>query len=97
MRQDRLLEIVGRIYQRPEIWDQHCYMNECDTAFCVAGHAQNDSGYGPNIDHWKVRLRTVRSDAINWLDLGEDEAHWLFGGDRTLPELIHFATTGKRP
>lgn len=90
MRQDRLLEIVGRIYQRPETWDQHVY--HCDTSHCVAGHAQIDAGkYCPGT--W----RSAWPDAVEWLELSKEQAGWLFDFDRTLPELIHFATTGRRP
>lgn len=89
MRQDRLLEIVGRIYQRPETWNQDVYHSDCGTAHCVAGHAQNDM-------RGAQRCSTVDAfnDARIWLDISREEAWWLFYSYRTLDDLIRAAITG---
>ncbi len=87
MRQDRLLEIVGRIYQRPETWDQTVYHSACGTAHCVAGHAQVDSG----VD---VRTGSTWPDAEMWLELDAGEAGGLFSPNRILEDLLRAAITG---
>lgn len=85
MRQDRLLEIVGRIYQRPETWSQDVW--HCGTRHCVAGHAQNDMrGY--------ACTGIAYSDGKEWLQLTEREAQWLFYGDPSLEEIIRAAISG---
>lgn len=90
MRQDRLLEIVGRIYQRPETWNQNVYHTEteCGTAHCVAGHAEVDAG--EYMGTMYIR-RTTWSSAVRYLDLNENQASWLFDPDRKLEEIIAFA------
>jgi hypothetical protein len=91
MRQDRLLEIVGRIYQRPETWDQEMY--HCGSAHCVAGHAQNDM-YGRIFTSGIFTSGFAFADGRIWLDLGRQEAEWLFDPVRTLDDLIRAAITG---
>ena len=98
MRQDRLLEIVGRIVQRPQTWNQEVYheRTECGTAHCVAGHAQVDAG-DFNPANWHMSLRTTWSSAVRYLDLNDSEAGYIFDPDRSLEELIEVAVTGKVP
>ena len=93
MRQDRLLEIVGRIVQRPETWDQFNFMpNTNEDPVCVLCHGARDSG----VDVTSPTAEVFRAGKA-YLGLRGDDAHWLFAPLRTLPELIQFATTGKRP
>lgn len=91
MRQDRLLEIVGRIYQRPETWNQTEWHR--GTAHCVAGHAQNALRGIVFTDPCDY----ASYDGAKWLDLSRKEADWLFDIDRTLDELIRAAVTGDIP
>lgn len=90
MRQDRLLEIVGRIYQNPSCWDQDVYHSWCGTRHCIAGHAQIDSGNVPNVTFTYV-------DAKAYLDLSLEQANFLCYSEFTIDELIQIAITGVIP
>lgn len=98
MRQDRLLEIVGRIYQRPETWNQNVYheKTECGTAHCVAGHAQVDAGDFDPV-RWNRSRSTTWSSATSYLELSEHEAGYLFDPDRSIEDLVAVAVTGAVP
>lgn len=107
--QQRLLAIVGRIYQDQTCWVQSKW--HCGTAHCVAGHAQIDmlksEGVSYKQNHYSItdnddilvddEYQSPPAHAQGWLELTLDERWWLFDSQRTLKELIDIAITGNFP
>lgn len=75
---DRLRTIIERIEANPTCWNQIRW--HCNTAHCIAGHAQLDAGHAA--DDYKAERQ-----ARDWLGLLGGDAQWLFTSWRTLPEL----------
>lgn len=92
--QQRLLEIVGRITQRPEIWNQSSA--HCGSAHCVFGHAQIARHLAIGIVECYDHLTPFAYlDGMDWLQLTAAEANYIYSSYRSLEELQHFAITGK--
>lgn len=90
MRWDRYIAIIGRITQKPKVWNQGRYHSHCGTAHCVAGHAQIDAGKRMRwLNAWEV--------GMTWLDIDDRQAQHVFDACRTLDELQHLAITQKFP
>lgn len=45
MDHELLITALAQIVEHPETWDQTVYVNECGTAFCVAGWVAHLKGY----------------------------------------------------
>lgn len=86
----RLSDIVSRIEANPEVWDQRVWHSRCGTAHCVAGHAQIDSGEPEN-------PKKAYEDGLEWLELTEDEAEWLFNDSRTIADFRRVLVTEEIP
>lgn len=80
---ERMQTIIDRIKANPACWNQNIYHNECNTAHCLAGHAQIDSGKLP------IKIDAME-DARTWLKLSSTEANYLFGSQRTLADFEDF-------
>jgi hypothetical protein len=78
MNLERFKIIVNRIKDNPSCWNQKVW--HCGSAHCIAGHAQIDSGKAAD-------GATARRDAIEWLDLSEQEANCLFAAHRTIKDF----------
>jgi hypothetical protein len=76
--QKRLATILSRIAADPSCWWQ--MMWHCDTAHCLAGHAQIDAGLPPN-------GATAAIDGAEWLGMSQAVADWAFYRERTLDDL----------
>ena len=82
---DRLGEQVNNILTNRDSWDQELYHSACGTKHCIAGHGQIAAGKPMNVN-------TCRDDAQEWYGITDEDAQWLFYGDRTLPEMHGFAS-----
>jgi hypothetical protein len=76
--QERLAAILSRIAADPSCWCQ--LMWHCDTAHCLAGHAQLDACL-PRAGS------TAAIDGAQWLGMSQAVADWAFHGERTIAEL----------
>ncbi len=97
MNRELFAKILGRIKADPKTWNQAAWskVTECGTAFCFAGHVVNDMGMGVSYDGDVFDSDGEECDhvghaseiAAEALDIGEDEAEWLFSHERTIDDF----------
>lgn len=98
-----LREVIEQIEKTPNLWDQSSWYNldnECGTSYCVAGWVAVKRGHEPpqinlyedDDDIWEIEKSPGEYVHVSeWseyeLGLSEDQADWLFSGNRTLEEI----------
>lgn len=98
MNTERLKAIIATIKAQPETWKQTSWHfnrskeHPCGTAHCIAGFAElaylgSDKPTSPR------EMMCAEGNAMRWLELDQDQAHYLFSPIRTLPEIEKFAET----
>lgn len=89
----RLEQVIGVIEADLSKWDQSMWAqrNPCGTSYCLAGHAAVLAGkqplfvnkYDSEPNDEQIAFQTIDGEyiqdvAMEWLDLDEDEANYLF-------------------
>ena len=74
-------KVLDYIEAHPEEWDQG--LCHCGATHCFLGHAQILSGNKPS------SLNVVK-DAMQWLNITEEEFNYLFCSERTLADFRDF-------
>lgn len=84
---------IAYLEAHPEEHQQGIYINECGTAYCLAGYRALQeapklglrfTGYAEFSGRRDVHAFTIAMEAYG---LDEDQAHWLFRGKNTIDDL----------
>ena len=100
MNRTNILQLANYIEQlEPKEYDQSCFVHDCGTPACIAGHAIDLAG------QWSYNAAVW--DAVEWLGLDNDQGHALFDPIPLSPDdkdpttqdaaatLRHLAETGE--